>query len=201
MLEFWAKGSGLSSVSLYIKDSATKTLSRDVRFNQLSQIPGGVTILGNDDDGFIHIQVALSSLRTVVTADNSSDANGTAASSSDSIGLCGATGVSQHFDKIVFADISGMGFFLVLDDIKLVSSDAIAASAFSWPTAVPMRPPVFGDDMIGLKAAPNRYFQCLANWEVTCARYHRKTFKYVLLYTAPSTASESLLRSCMCAGT
>lgn len=160
MLEFWAKGSGLSSISLYLKDSATKTLSRDVRFNQLSQIPGGVTILGNDDDGFIHIQVALSSLRTVVTADNSSEASGTAATSSKPAALCGATGVSQHFDRIVFADISGMGFFLVLDDIKLVSSDAIAASAFSWPTAVAMRPPVFGDDMIGLKAAPNRYF-CL----------------------------------------
>jgi hypothetical protein len=156
MLEFWAKGSGLSSISLYIKDSATKTLSRDVRFNQLSQIPGGVTILGNTDDGFIHIQVALSSLRTVVTADNSSEASASAANSSEPVGSCGATGVAQHFDKIVFADVSGMGFVLVLDDIKLVSSDAIAASDFSWPTAVPMRLPVFGDDMIGLKAAPNR---------------------------------------------
>lgn len=164
MLEFWAKGSGLSSISLYIKDSATKTLSRDVRFNQLSQIPGGVTILGSDDDGFIRIQVALSSLRTVVTADNSSEANNTEANSSASTsqGSCGTTGVAQHFDRIVFADISGMGFFLVLDDINLVSSDAVSASDFRWPTlaAAPVRLPVFGDDLIGLKAAPNRYDAC-----------------------------------------
>lgn len=84
VLDFWIKGSGLTAISLYIKDSVTKTLSRDVRFNQ-ARLPEGVTVLDNDDDGFIRIQVALSSLRAV--ADNST-------------GSCGPYGVSSHFDQV-----------------------------------------------------------------------------------------------------
>jgi len=87
VLDFWVKGSGLTAISLYIKDSVTKTLSKDVRFNQ-ARLPEGITVLDNDDDGFIHIQVALSSLRAV--ADNST-------------GSCGPYGVSSHFDQVGLA--------------------------------------------------------------------------------------------------
>lgn len=148
MLDFWVAGSGLTAISLYIKDSATKTLSRDVRFHSLSQLPAGVSIVGNTDDGFYRIQVALSALRT--------SSNDTL--SSDSPGACGM-GVAQHFDRLVFADIGGMGFTLVLDDIRLLSKDAISASAgeSSLMSANNLRPPVFADDLLGLKAGRMRY--------------------------------------------
>jgi hypothetical protein len=149
ILDFWVKGSGLTAISLYIRDSATKTLSQDVRFHSPDQLQAGITILGNDDDGFIHIQVALSALRA---GTNSSDP----ASAS-----CGG-GFQKYqvlpFDAIVFADISGMGFTLVLDDVKLVSKDAIAASAAPWlESSNNVRPPVFGDDLTNLKAGRNRW--------------------------------------------
>lgn len=111
-----------------------------MRFQRANQVQDGVTILGNDDDGFIHIQVALNALRAT---DNSTHDG------------CG-TGVSQHFDRIVFADISGMGFTLVLDDFKLISPNVMKASDFFLPTLSTL-PPVFGDDLLSLKSARNRY--------------------------------------------
>lgn len=143
MLDFWAKGSGLTSISLYFKDSATNTLSKDVRFQRADQLQPGVFILENDDDGFIHFRVELNALR------------GTDNSTYDGKDSCG-TGVSQHFDRVVFADISGMGFNLVLDAVKLISKDAVTAASFFLP-AMATRPPIFGDDLTNLKAAGNRY--------------------------------------------
>lgn len=154
MLDFLMKGSGISSVSIYIKDSATKTLSRDVRFQQAHQLLNGVNILGNDEDGFIHVQIDLGTLRTTA-GNNVSNASGLQADEA-----CMQEGVQQTFDKIVFADISGMGFKLVLDDIKLVSKDADPApSADSLPmqTGMATLPPVYGEDLTELRAGTNRY--------------------------------------------
>lgn len=134
VLDFWVKGSGLTAISLYVKDSATKTLSKDVRFQRADLLPEGVKILQNDDMGFIHVTVALSYLRSASS--------------------CGG-GVLAHFDRIIFADISGMGFTLVLDDIKLASKNVIEASSFFVP-AGPTRAPVFGEDLPGLRAGKNR---------------------------------------------
>jgi hypothetical protein len=150
VLDFWVKGSGLTAISLYIKDSATKTLSKDVRFQRADLLPAGVTIRGNDEDGWLHIQVALSALRTT------SDANSTAGAAA---GAC-VTGVSQHFDRIVFADISGMGVTLMLDGVKLMNKDAITAASFFMPSFT-TRPPVFGEDLINLRAGRNRYIMKL----------------------------------------
>lgn len=146
MLDFWAKGSGLTAISLYIKDSASKTNSRDVRFQRADQLQDGVRILGSNEDGFLHIQLALSALR--VTPNLTTDGSG---------GQQCNTGVAQHFDRITFADISGMGFTLVLDDVKLVSRDAISAASFMLPMMSGTRPPVFGDDLPNLRAGRNRY--------------------------------------------
>jgi hypothetical protein len=143
VLDFWAKGSGLTAINLYIKDSASKTISKDVRLQRADQLQDGVKILGADDDGFLHIQLSLSALRVTP--------NTTAG------GQQCDTGVAQHFDQITFADISGMGFTLVLDDLKLISSQAVSAASFMLPGISSTRPPIFGDDLPNLRAGRNRY--------------------------------------------
>jgi hypothetical protein len=158
VLAFWIKGSGISSVSIYIKDSATKTLSTDVRFQQAQQLQNGVKILGNDEDGFIHVQIDLSTLRATA-GNNASDA-----SDLQAVEACTQGGVQQTFDKIVFADVSGMGFRVVLDDIKLVSRNTSQASSDdSQPlhTGMATLPPVFGEDLTELRAGVNRYSMSL----------------------------------------
>lgn len=146
VLDFSAKGSGLTAISLYIKDSTSKTISRDVRFQRADQLQDGVRILGSDEDGFLHIQLALSAL--CVTSNLTTDG---------SAGQQCNTGVVQHFDIITFADISGMGFTLVLDDLKLISKDAVSASSIMPPVRGSRRPPIFGDDLPNLRAGRNRY--------------------------------------------
>jgi hypothetical protein len=151
------KGSGISSVSIYIKDSATKTLSRDVRFQQAQQLLDEVSISGNDEDGFIHVQIDLGTLRTAAV-DNASNTPSLQADEA-----CMQGGVQQTFDKIVFADISGMGFRLVLDDIKVIPKSAIPAPPADGLDSLPMQagmatlPPVYGEDLTELRAGTNRY--------------------------------------------
>lgn len=112
-----------------------------MRFQRPNQLQDGVSILGSDDDGFFHLQIALNALVN--------------RSSTSSHSECSA-GITDHFDRIVLADVSGMGFTLVLDDIKLLSSEAIAAASFFLPTMA-TKAPVFGDDLTSLKAGKNRY--------------------------------------------
>lgn len=146
VLDFWAKGSGLTSISLSVMDTATNVLSRDVRFTNAEAMRGAVNVLGNDDDGFIHLQVDLAALHPTSSSPSSS-----VAPTCDGL---------QSFDRIVIADVSGMGFLLVLDDIKLISGDLLSASA------MPLMPvssvvPVLGDDLVRLKSAKNRYLMKL----------------------------------------
>lgn len=131
------KGSGITSISVYVLDSVNTTVSKDVRFTS-NETMLGTTILGIDDDGFHHVQVDLKELRT----------NTSAAASA-------TTCNSNRFDTIVMMDVSNMGFRLVLDDIKLIPAATFTASASDilpkW-----RRVPVLADDLSDLKSGKNR---------------------------------------------
>jgi hypothetical protein len=79
ILDFWVFGSGLQYISLFISDSRTKTDSLDVRFTSVDAFKGIATVLGEDDDGFIHFQVDLGSLRPVHDNKTSNCSSGVAA--------------------------------------------------------------------------------------------------------------------------
>lgn len=138
-------GSGLTSISLSISDSATNLGSRDVRFTSAATMRG-VTVLGNEDSGFIHMQLDLAVLRPPA-----SNASATASSAQSCIALAGA----GSFDTITLLDIGFMGFRLSLDDIQLLSRDQIGASAAPFLTKSTVVP-VLGDDMDDLKSGKNR---------------------------------------------
>lgn len=137
ILDFWVKGSGITSISLYVMDSVSTTVSRDVRFTS-NETMLGTTILGNDDDGFMHVQVDLNVLRTNTSA-------------ADSTATCN----TKRFDTIVMADVSNMGFRLVLDDIKLIPAATFTASA-SDILPISRMIPVLADDLDDLKSGRNR---------------------------------------------
>ena len=122
----------------------------------------GVTVLGNDDDGFIRMHIDLAALRTA----NSTDAPGTASKDTgkdtgkrppaqgDS---CSApAGVASRFDTIEIKDVSNMGFRLVLDDVRLISSASFSA-ADSPLLPLSTMVPVLADDLDELKSGNNRY--------------------------------------------
>jgi hypothetical protein len=69
-------------------------------------------------------------------------------------------GVATSFDTIEIRDIGNMGFRLVLDSINLISTDAVSAAD---SPILPVSPvvPVLGDDLVELKASPNRYLMKL----------------------------------------
>jgi hypothetical protein len=138
---------------MFIKDQATKTESRDVRFSRADQLPSAVTILGSDDDGWIHIRIDLKALRT--TSDNTSATASASATSSSPSSSCSA-GVAR-FDKIVISDVSGMGFHLMLDDVQLISPDLFAASSLLMPQPASCRVPVFNQDLTTLFSGKNRW--------------------------------------------
>lgn len=99
-------------------------LCSDIRFARADQMDDNtVSIISSDNDGWLRIRVNLERL-------NSS---------------CSST-----FDRIIFADVSGMGFNLQLDDMRLLYGDAVAnfaASGFTFPTQTGSLLPVFGDDL------------------------------------------------------
>lgn len=152
VLDLWLKGSGLTSVALYVKNTASKQLSREVRFQRADQLQDGVSILSNTDDGFLHVQVDLSALR--ITSNSTSAAIPSAAGAAS----CGgpAAAAAARFDRIVIADISGMGFTLVLSEVTLLSKDTIQASDLQTPAIMATKPPVFAADLNALKAGKNR---------------------------------------------
>lgn len=81
-----------------------------------------ITVLASDNDGWLHMRINLENLNT----------------------SCG----NNNFDRIIFEDVSGMGFYLQLDDMKLLYGSAasnFAASAFTFQAGDLL--PVFGDDM------------------------------------------------------
>lgn len=172
VLDFWVKGSGLTSISIYLKDTATNKISWDVRFTS-NTTARGVTSLGVDEDNFYHLQINLAVLRTRAepVADSAAKKDSTKVKEAGDNGKDKKdTPVAQecdaitHFDTIVVSDISNMGFLLVLDDIKLVSAyqvggDAIQVSeAFMpfLPITMPNMVPVLGDDLTKLKSQDNR---------------------------------------------
>jgi len=117
-----------------------------VGFTSAEAMKGAGNVLGNDNDGFIHFQVDLAALHPA-----SSSLSSTAAPTCDGL---------QRFDRVVIADVSCMGFLLVLDGNKLISADLLSASA------MPLMPvssvvPVLGDDLVRLKSAKNRYLMKL----------------------------------------
>lgn len=116
----------------------------------------GVTILGNDDDGFIRMHIDLAALHTN---------NGTDAPSKDTGkqppaqgNSCGAPAgyFGARFDTIEIKDVSNMGFRLVLDDVRLISSASFSA-ADSPLLPLSNLVPVLADDLDELKSGNNRY--------------------------------------------
>lgn len=95
----------------------------DIRFARAEQVDTDViTVLSSDNDGWLHMRINLANLNT----------------------SCGGS----NFDRIIFEDVSGMGFFLQLDEMKLLYGSAVpnfAASAFTFQSGNLL--PVFGDDM------------------------------------------------------
>ena len=115
----------------------------------------GVTILGNDDDGFIRMHIDLAALRTT----NSTDApNKDTGKQPPAQGNSCSTppGVASRFDTIEVKDISNMGFRLVLDDIRLISSASFSV-ADSPLLPLSNMVPVLADDLDELKSGNNRY--------------------------------------------
>jgi hypothetical protein len=137
-LDFWVKGSGITSISLYVMDSVSTTVSRDVRFTS-NETMLGTTILGNDNDGFMHVQIDLNVLRTTHTP------------ATGNVTSCN----TNRFDTIVMADVGNMGFRLVLDDIKLIPAATFTASASDILPISPMVP-VLADDLDDLKSGGSR---------------------------------------------
>jgi hypothetical protein len=69
-------------------------------------------------------------------------------------------GVATRFDTIEITDVGNMGFRLVLDSVKLISTDTTSAAD---SPILPVSPvvPVLGDDLVDLKSSPNRYLMKL----------------------------------------
>lgn len=143
VLSLWVKGSGLTSISMSFIDTATNTFGRDLRFTSADSVKGVAKVLGNDDDGFINILITIAALSNLKP-------NSTAGAAQ------ACKPATPHFDEIRIADISGMGFSIVLDDLKLISGKQFAASASSlFPVSTVV--PVLGDDLPALKSGNNRY--------------------------------------------
>lgn len=139
ILDLWMAGSGTTSVSVSILDSATNKTSTDVRLNNARQAQP-VTILQVDNEGFTHMQINLTAF------------------SAASHTVLNAPALSQ-LDKVQFKDVSNMGLRLVLDEIKLLPAGAAptAASTVLQPSMVPL----LADDQDELKSAQNRYIMKL----------------------------------------
>lgn len=103
----------------------------DVRFTRAASFDQQtVMVMASDEDGWLLIKVDVSKLRTNVTA-------------------C----ASNSFDRVVMADVSGMGFRLQLDDVKLLISseaDLPVAASEGWTFPSPLTTnllPVFNTDL------------------------------------------------------
>eukprot|EP00775_Hariotina_reticulata_P008272 gene8272-8460_t len=106
-------------------------------------------VMASDEDGWLQIKVDVAKLRTNVT-----------------------TCASSSFDRVVMADVSGMGFRLQLDDVKLVISseaDMPVTASEGWTFPSPLTTnllPVFNTDLAQLQSAPNRYIMRLKDTAV-----------------------------------
>jgi hypothetical protein len=105
--------------------------SSDVRFTRAANFDDqAVMVVASDEDGWLQIQVEVAKLRTNVT-----------------------TCASNSFDRIIMADVSGMGFRLQLDDVKLqISSEGdmpvTASEGWSFPSPLTTNLlPVFNTDL------------------------------------------------------
>uniref|UniRef100_A0A383V4M1 Peptidase S8/S53 domain-containing protein n=1 Tax=Tetradesmus obliquus TaxID=3088 RepID=A0A383V4M1_TETOB len=139
VLDFWAKGSGLTSVAIFVRDGSSRSESNDLRLSRQDQDTNVVAVIGANDDGWQHYRINLAALVPSKS------------------GLAG----SQTFDQIIIKDVSGMGFNLILDNVQLLLglsdfkvSEFLFTAAEGRSTALP---PVFGNDLNKLKSASNRY--------------------------------------------
>ncbi|WIA43022.1 hypothetical protein OEZ86_009556 [Tetradesmus obliquus] len=139
VLDFWAKGSGLTSVAIFVRDGSSRSESNDLRLSRQDQDTNVVAVIGANDDGWQHYRINLAALVPSKS------------------GLAG----SQTFDQIIIKDVSGMGFYLILDNVRLLLglsdfkvSEFLFTAAEGRSTALP---PVFGNDLNKLKSALNRY--------------------------------------------
>ncbi|GBF90459.1 peptidase S8 [Raphidocelis subcapitata] len=104
VLDLWAQGSGLLAVSIYFEDTADRRFSRDVRLARAGQLDDpAITVLGSTDDGWTRLSIDVAALSAGTDA--------------------------REFDRIVFKDVSGVGFRLALDDVVL-HPRAVGAAAF-----------------------------------------------------------------------
>ena len=114
----------------------------------------GVTVLGNDDDGFVCMHVDLAALRTTNSTDVLSKDTGKQPPAQGN--SCSApAGVASRFD---IKDVSNMGFRL--DDVRLISSASFSA-ADSPLLPLSTMVPVLADDLDELKSGNNRYLLML----------------------------------------
>lgn len=158
VLDFWARGSGLTAISLYFKDSASGSVTSDVRFTRADLLDDEtISVLSADDDGWLHIRVNIAKLRAGnASAPATTKTAAASASASCGPGAAAAAASAASFDRIVFADVSGMGFRLQLDDVTLLLSpelaSAFSAASFTFPTSPSGLLPVFGSDLTSVRA-------------------------------------------------
>lgn len=101
----------------------------DLRLSRQDQDTNVVAVIGANDDGWQHYRINLAALVPSKS------------------GLAG----SQTFDQIIIKDVSGMGFYLILDNVQLLLglsdfkvSEFLFTAAEGRSTALP---PVFGNDL------------------------------------------------------
>lgn len=95
---------------------------------------------------------------------------------------------ADKFDRIYLVDVSGMGFRLQLDDIKIVPIDLVedfGASAYTAPAAGSILP-VFGNDLTSVSATPSRLHfvaACGCGYPSWCISIHC-TYSFCCKHTA-----------------
>lgn len=133
----------------------------DVRFNNADSLEeDSVMVLSSDDDGWLHMQVNLARLNNTAPTACASASGASIArvhgSAGISLGTSSLISGVPSFDRIVFSDVSGMGFHLQLDDVRLLVNGAdvaprFAASAFTPILSAGGLLPVFGQDLFGVR--------------------------------------------------
>jgi hypothetical protein len=134
-------GSGMSSVSISILDTATNKSSLAVAHLGNARRAQPVSILEVDEGGFTHMRINLTALSTPSSA------------VLDTPVLC-------QFNTIQFKDLSNTGLRLVLDKIMLLPAGAVEIAAAPVLQERSMVK-VLADDQEDLKSAPNRYIMKL----------------------------------------
>ncbi|KIZ01448.1 Extracellular serine proteinase [Monoraphidium neglectum] len=140
VLDFWVRGSGVMFVSIFLEDTRGRRFSKDVRLSRPDLDTDVVTIHGSDDAGWIHISISVAGL-------------------ADSSGADGAKAATEY-NRVVFKDVSGVGFKLALDDVRIVQAVSMAqiSDAFLLLQASSSRiAPLFNADLVAPQVTNSRY--------------------------------------------